>query len=116
MALYRISREARSDIIDILEHSQTRFGQAARQRYQGLILAALQELASTPDRLGSIPRDEIAPGLRSLHLFHCRGGSSIQRVQPPRHIVFYRVREDEVIEVVRLLHDAMEVRLRFPMQ
>lgn len=35
-------------------------------------------------------------------------------VKSPRHIVFNRVANDDVIEVVRLLHDAMEVQLHLP--
>nr|WP_240792709.1 type II toxin-antitoxin system RelE/ParE family toxin [Pseudomonas edaphica] len=33
-------------------------------------------------------------------------------IKNPRHIVFYRVANDDVIEVVRLLHDAMEVEVQ----
>jgi toxin ParE1/3/4 len=38
-------------------------------------------------------------------------------VKNPRHIVFYRMANDDVIEVidvVRLLHDAMDVQLHLP--
>lgn len=35
-------------------------------------------------------------------------------VKSPRHIVFYRMVNDDLIEVVRLLHDAMEVPLHLP--
>ncbi|WP_166365099.1 type II toxin-antitoxin system RelE/ParE family toxin [Pseudomonas akapageensis] len=116
MGKYRISQDARADIIDILQYSQAQFGHEARRRYQGPILAALNDIASEPDRIGSSPRDEIAPGLRSLHLFHCRSRSSVDKVQRPRHIVFYRLCDGDVIEVVRLLHDAMEVRLHLPVE
>jgi predicted dienelactone hydrolase len=66
MPPYRISNAARADIVDILRLSQTQFGDQARQRYQALILAALQAIADTPYRIGSHDRDELAPGLRSL--------------------------------------------------
>jgi toxin ParE1/3/4 len=70
MPQYRISNPARADIVDILRLSQTQFGDQARQRYQALILAALQALADTPYRIGSHDRDELAPGLRSYHLIY----------------------------------------------
>jgi toxin ParE1/3/4 len=39
----------------------------------------------------------------------------VQRfVQNPRHILFYRMADDQVIEVVRILHNAMEARLHLP--
>ena len=41
MPQYRISNPARADIVDILRLSQTQFGYQARQRYQALIVAAL---------------------------------------------------------------------------
>ncbi|KRP66964.1 type II toxin-antitoxin system RelE/ParE family toxin [Pseudomonas orientalis] len=116
MPQYRISNPARADIVDILRLSQTQFGDQARQRYQALILAALQALADTPYRIGSHDRDELAPGLRSYHLIYSRQQAKQTHgtVKSPRHIVFYRVANDDVIEVVRLLHDAMEVQLHLP--
>lgn len=114
MVQYRISEDARADIVDILGYSQAQFGLAARRRYQGLILATLEAIANQPDRIGSNDRDEISPGLRSLHLVHCRISSPAGRVQRPRHVVFYRLGADAVVEVVRLLHDAMEVQRHLP--
>ena len=116
MSQYRISNAARADIVDILRLSQAQFGDQARQRYQALILAALQALASTPYRIGSHDLDELAPSLRSYHLIYSRQQAKHPHgtVKNPRHIVFYRVANDDVIEVVRLLHDAMEVQLHLP--
>ena len=116
MSQYRISDAARTDIIDILRRSQTQFGDQARQRYQALILAALQAIASTPYRIGSHERNELAPGLRSYHLVYSRQQAKHPHgtVKSPRDVVFYRVANDEVIEVVRLLHDAMDVQLHLP--
>lgn len=116
MPQYRISNAARADIVDILRLSQAQFGDQARQRYQTLILTALQAIAGTPYRIGNHDRDELAPGLRSYHLTYSRQQAKhpYGTVKSPRHIVFYRVASDEAIEVVRLLHDAMEVQLHLP--
>ncbi|MBO1537186.1 type II toxin-antitoxin system RelE/ParE family toxin [Pseudomonas sp. OA65] len=116
MPQYRISNAARADIIDILKLSRMQFGDQARQRYQALILAALQAIAGTPYRIGNLERDELAPDLRSYHLIYSRQQAKHPHgtVKSPRHIVFYRVVNDDVIEVVRLLHDAMEVQLHLP--
>ncbi len=116
MPQYRISNAARADIVDILRLSQTQFGDQARQRYQALILAALQALADTPYRIGSHERNELAPGLLSYHLVYSRQQAKLPHgaVKSPRHVIFYRVANDEVIEVVRLLHDAMDVQLHLP--
>jgi toxin ParE1/3/4 len=116
MSQYRISNAARADIIDILRLFQTQFGDQARRRYQALILVALQAIAGTPYRIGSHERDELAPGLRSYHLVYSRQQTKHTHgtVKSPRHVVFYRVPNDDVIEVVRLLHDAMDVQLHLP--
>lgn len=116
MPQYRISNAARADIVHILRLSQAQFGDQARQRYQALILAALRAIADTPYRIGSYERDELAPGLRSYHLIHSRQQAKQPHgaVKSPRHIVFYRVASADVIEVVRLLHDAMEGQLHLP--
>lgn len=114
MTQYRISLNARADIVDILWHSQIRLGLAARRHYQGLILTALDTIAAEPDRIGSSSRDEIVSGLRNFHLVHCLSRSPAGKVHRPRHILFYRLGDDEVIEVVRILHDAMEVRRHLP--
>ena len=113
MPQYRISNAARADIVDILRLSQTQFGDQARQRYQVLILTALQAIAGTPFRIGSQHRDELAQGLCSYHLIYSRQQAKQPHgtVKSPRHVVFYRVANDDVIEVIRLLHDAMEVQL-----
>ncbi|KTC29409.1 plasmid stabilization protein ParE [Pseudomonas sp. ABAC61] len=116
MPQYRITNAARADIVDILRLSQTQFGDQARQRYQALILAALQALAGMPYRIGSHDRDELTPGLRSYHLIYSRQQAKHPHgtIKSPRHIVFYRVANDGVIEVVRLLHDAMDVQVHLP--
>ncbi|MBD8707011.1 type II toxin-antitoxin system RelE/ParE family toxin [Pseudomonas sp. CFBP 13711] len=116
MSHYRISSAARADIIDTLKHSQAQFGDQARQRYQALILEALQLIANAPHRIGSCQRDELAPGLRSFHLTYARQHARHIHgpVKSPRHLELYRVAKDEAIEVVRLLHDAMEVELHVP--
>ncbi|WP_341962558.1 type II toxin-antitoxin system RelE/ParE family toxin [Pseudomonas sp. RC10] len=113
---YRISQTALSDITDILRHSQVQFGSDARLRYQALLQAAIGDIARTPARIGSSIRDEIAPGLRSFHLIYSRTRAATVHglVQKPRHVVFYRVANDHVIEIVRILHDAMEARLHLP--
>lgn len=113
---YRISHTARSDITDILEYTQTQFGTDARLRYQQLLRTAFEDLARAPSRIGSCMRDEIGSGLRSFHLTHSRRRAEDEHglVKHPRHVVFYRIADDQVMEVVRILHDAMEARLHLP--
>jgi len=112
MGKYRLSHTALSDIEDVLRYSQVQFGPQTGIRYQALIRTAIEDLAETPDRVGSSPRDELSEGLRSFHLTCVRkqAATATGTVQRPRHVVFYRLADDQVIEIVRILHDAMEVR------
>jgi toxin ParE1/3/4 len=49
----------------------------------------------------SLVRDEIQPGLRSIHVArHGRRG---------RHLVLYRIAEGETIDILRMLHDSMDI-------
>ncbi|HFH3460290.1 type II toxin-antitoxin system RelE/ParE family toxin [Pseudomonas aeruginosa] len=81
----------------------------ARRRYQALIGAALEAVATDPQQVGSISREELGAGLRSIHLVYCRSMPNVGKVVRPRHFVFYRVATDQVLEVVRVLHDSMEL-------
>lgn len=114
MAKYRISHDAQADIFDILRFTHNRFGDATRRRYQALIGAALEAVASDPQQVGSISREELGAGLRSIHLVYCRSMPNVGKVVRPRHFVFYRVATDQVLEVVRVLHDSMDLDQHLP--
>ncbi|RUI22455.1 type II toxin-antitoxin system RelE/ParE family toxin [Pseudomonas aeruginosa] len=114
MAKYRISHDAQADIVDILRFTHNRFGDATRRRYQALIGAALEAVATAPQQVGSISREELGAGLRSIHLVYCRSMPNVGKVVRPRHVVFYRVATDQVLEVVRVLHDSMDLDQHLP--
>jgi toxin ParE1/3/4 len=110
MIRYRLSDAAQADVIDLLAWSQEQFGEVARLRYESLIVAALRDVASQPDRPGSIKRPELGAGVRSWHLRlsrdHLGAGAAVARM--PRHFLIYRF-EPGLLVVGRVLHDAMEL-------
>ena len=110
MLRYRLSDAAQADVIDILAWTQEQFGEAARLRYQNLIVAALRDVAMQPDRPGSIERPELGAGVRSWHLRWSRDhmGAGAGVVRRPRHFLIYRI-EPALLVVGRVLHDAMEL-------
>lgn len=110
MARYRLSAAAQVDIIDVLGWTQEHFGEAARKRYEALIVAALRDVSNSPVRPGSLERPELGEGVRSWHLRSSRERARTRSgvVRRPRHFLIYRI-EDDVIVVGRLLHDAMEL-------
>jgi toxin ParE1/3/4 len=105
------SRHARRDIALILHWSEDHFGEKASLRYEDLIVAAIKDLATAPDRLGSTDRSSVLPGCRIYHLYHSRRRIPRPRVKNPRHFVVFRVRGQR-LEVGRILHDEMDIDRR----
>jgi toxin ParE1/3/4 len=65
---YRLSEAAQHDVLTILAWTDEQSGEAARLRYESLMVAALRDVASQPDRPGSVARPELGAGVRSWHL------------------------------------------------
>ncbi|MFZ2649701.1 MAG: type II toxin-antitoxin system RelE/ParE family toxin [Burkholderiaceae bacterium] len=105
-----MSDAAQADVIDILAWTQAQFGEAARLRYESLIVAAFRDVATQPDRPGSIERPELGAGVRTWHLRLSRDhvGTGAGVVRRPRHFLIYRL-EPALLVVGRVLHDAMEL-------
>lgn len=117
MRRYRLSSAAQSDIARLLVYTQDKFGTAVRERYQSLLVTALQDLAADPERIGSIARPELGKGLRSYHLRHSRERAAQEAgatIRKPRHLALYRQAPTNLIEIVRVLHDAMELERHLP--
>jgi toxin ParE1/3/4 len=110
MLRYRLSAAAQADILEILGWSEDQFGEPARLRYERLIVAALRDVATRPERPGSLERPELGPGVRSWHLRLSRDRTSARSgvVRNPRHFIVYRI-EPDLLVVGRVLHDAMEL-------
>jgi len=110
MFRFRLSDAAQRDVLDILAWTHEQFGEAARLRYEGLIVAALRDVASQPDRPGSLDRPELGAGVRSWHLMLSRShvNQALGSVRRPRHFLVYRL-QPGLLVIGRILHDAMEL-------
>ena len=110
MSRYRLSEAAQCDVLDTLAWTHEQFGEVARLRYESLIVAALRDVASQPDRPGSLARPELGAGVRSWHLRlsreHTKPG--VGTVHRPRHFLVYRLQPGLVV-AGRVLHDAVEL-------
>lgn len=109
--------DAEADIDDILEWSVAKFGEAVRDGYEELISAAIGALLVDPEHPGTHERPELGPGIRVVHLRSSRDmvPAGVRKIASPRHFVVYRL-VGEVLQVVRVLHDAMELsRHRIPL-
>ena len=108
MARFRISRPAQEDIFSILTTSAERWGVEARRRYAAHLAAAMRKAAVDPEDPVTKNRDELLPGIRSLHLRHARGDEPDAKVHQPVHVLYYRVVRPGLVEIVRVLHERME--------
>src|SRR5262245_47327139 len=102
----RLGAVAELDFANILRWTAENFGARQAGIYRDTLLAAIRELANGPDVVGSKVRDDIIPGLRTLHVArHGRRG---------RHFLLFRVTEGRIIEIGRILHDQMDLQRHVP--
>lgn len=105
----RLTAAAEADFQDILRWTLDHFGGAQALVYAETLATALESLAAGPTVIGARARDDIAKGLFTLHV--------ARRGRKGRHFVMFRLGHDrgrEVIEVLRLLHDAMDLPRHLP--
>jgi toxin ParE1/3/4 len=101
-----LSEEAEKDFSRILRYTGDTFGPLQAEIYEKTILSAIARLDAGPEILGSIDRDELRPGVRSLHV--------AQQGRRGRHFIVYRAVASDAIEIVRILHDAMDLARHIP--
>jgi len=106
MRQLRYRPAARTDIRDILRASQRRFGVRAKRDYNALIDRALLLLRENPTRPGVVRPDRLVEGASLFHLRHARQRGHAPKA--PRHLIVF-VAHEEMISVVRVLHDAMDI-------
>ena len=105
----RLTAAAEADFEEILRWTVDQFGEAQARIYAETISAALNDLAAGPTIVGARKRDDILKGIFTLHV--------ARKGRKGRHFVMFRVGrapEREVIEVLRLLHDAMDLQRHLP--
>ena len=102
----RLGAAAELDFANIIKWTAENFGARQSRIYRDILLQAIGELADGPDIAGSNKRDEILPGLRTFHV--------ARRGRHARHFLMYRVAAGNIIEIVRILHDRMELARHLP--
>ena len=102
----RLGRQAELDYADILSWTAKHFSKVQAQTYSETISQAIQALTDGPEILGSKRRDDIELGIRTLHV--ARLG------RKGKHIVVFRVYGSQTIDVLRLLHEIMDLPRHLP--
>jgi toxin ParE1/3/4 len=105
----RLSAAAEADYRQILRWTVENFGSAQARNYAGTLSSALKALSTGPGIIGVKERPEIGDNIRTLHV--ARNG------RKGRHFVMFRVGRTQgrdVIDVLRLLHDSMDLEQQLP--
>ena len=110
MARFRLARPAQIDLANILATSAERWGSEGRQRYAAVFGAAMRQIADQPEGPLTKKRPELRSGIRSFHIRYTRRSAEDPTVRRPVHVLYYRVAQEGVIEIVRVLHERMEPR------
>jgi toxin ParE1/3/4 len=105
----RLTKTAESDYQSIIVWTLRNFGDLQARIYADTLSAALVALTAGPTTGGAKERSEIGKGVFTLHVARCG--------HKGRHFVLFRVGPDKHqrhIEVLRLLHDAMDPTRHVP--
>lgn len=105
----RLSAAADADFQQIVRWTEAHFGARQAFTYAGIVTETIAALMHGPNAPGGRVRADL--GVR-LHTLHVSSGK-----RRGRHFVLFRPRADEsdrIIEVVRILHDAMDLASHVP--
>lgn len=95
---YKISEKANEDIENIWLYTYENWSQEQADRYYNLILNEIEFIAEHFDSGNSME--------------HIRAGYRSSRVKS--HIIFYKKSSKNIVEIIRVLHQRMDIENRLP--
>jgi len=107
--IVRLTAAAEADYRQILQWTLVNFARAQTRTYAVTLSAALKALSAGPAIPGVRERAEIGAQIRTLHV--------ARKGRKGRHFVVFRVNDaagEKVIDVLRMLHDGMDLARHFP--
>lgn len=99
MRQIRFTKTADRDLSSIHLFTYEKWGSEQARKYAALLEDALIKIAEEPERVGTRDQSSLRPRCRSIHV--------------QRHFIFYRIAADDALEVLRILHDAMDIERHF---
>jgi len=96
MAKYKLTNKAVDDLTQIWNYTIGRWSENQADKYYRMLLDDFNDVANNPD-LGKNYSEVIK------NLLGFRAG---------RHIIFYRKIEEDEIEIIRILHEQMDLKNR----
>jgi len=95
---FYLTRAAKADLKDIGRYTQNKWGRVQRDNYLAMLDGCFQDLANEP--LKGRDCSDIRDGYR--------------KYSAGRHVIFYHQILTDTIEIVRILHDRMDVERHLP--
>ncbi len=96
MVKYRLSNEAVKDLENIWAYTYEKWSVEQADRYYNLIINEIEYIVSNPH--SGRPMDHIKEGYRASKV--------------KSHLVFYKLSGEKTVEIVRILHQRMDVESR----
>ena len=97
MAKYHLTNKAVKDLADIWNYTYDTWSERQADEYYNMLIVSCNQIAENPNLLGK-RYDEILEGIRGF--------------KTNKHIIFYRIVHDNEVEIVRILHERMDLRHR----
>ena len=97
----RLADQAELDFLDIATWTAENFGSRQVGEYSETVMLAIEVLTDDPEILGAKVREDIGPGICTLHVE--------RQGRKGRHFVIFRKAEERTIDVLRLLHGSMDL-------
>jgi toxin ParE1/3/4 len=91
MARFRVTKAAERDLVDIGRYTQEEWGEVQGRRYLRRLDARFRRLAQKPHQGRRC--DEVRAGYWRYH--------------EAKHVIFYRIAKDHIVEIIRVLHERM---------
>ena len=107
--IIRLAAAAEQDFRDIVSWTANTFGRGQAGIYAKVLSDALHDLALGPSIPGIRRRDDIGAGIHTLHV--------ARKGRKGRHFIVFRADpsgDERVIDVLRLLHDSMDLVRHLP--
>ena len=96
MARYKLTNEAVKDLEEIWIYTYQNWSVEQADRYYNLIIDEIEFLSSNP--------------LSGRSMDHIKEGYRVSKVKS--HLVFYKIITNAAIEIIRILHQRMDVKNR----
>ncbi len=101
-----LADQAERDLLEISKWTAKNFGIQQAEHYAETMTLAIEALHDGPEILGTKVRGDIAKGIHTLHV--------ARESRKGCHFVVFSISEGNIINVLRLLHDSMDLAKHLP--